>query len=48
MKIPQFIVTYRVLTVTITLLILLVCVLGDVGIGPLAPLLGPAAPKFSL
>jgi hypothetical protein len=48
MKVPQYITTYRILTVAITLLIIVLCALGDVGIGPLAPLLGHAGPKISI
>jgi hypothetical protein len=45
---PQFIVRYRLLTVGIALLIILLAVLGDFNIGPLAPLLGPAGPKINI
>ena len=45
---PRFIVKYRYLTVTIALLIIVLAVLGDLGIGPLAPLLGPAGPKINI
>jgi hypothetical protein len=45
---PQFIVRYRLLTVGIALLIILLALLGDFNIGPLAPLLGPAGPKINI
>jgi hypothetical protein len=48
MTTPQFITAYRVLTVVIALLIIVLVVLGAVGIGPLTPLLGPAAPKINI
>jgi hypothetical protein len=45
---PRFIVRYRYITVTIAVLIIVLAVLGDLGIGPLAPLLGPAGPKINI
>lgn len=48
MRVPQHITAYRILTVAITLLVIVLCVLGDLGIGPLAPLLGPLGPKISI
>jgi hypothetical protein len=48
MKTPRFIIRYRIITVTIALFIIVLVVLGDVGIGPLNPVLGPAAPKIGI
>lgn len=48
MRTPQFIVTYRLVTVVITAAILLVVALGTVGVGPLAGVIGPSAPKIGI
>jgi len=48
MSTPSFIVKYRAVTVAIAVLIILLAVLGDLGVGPLAPLLGPAGPKINI
>jgi len=48
MRTPQFIVTYRLVTVVITASILIIVALGTVGIGPLAGVIGPSAPKIGI
>jgi hypothetical protein len=48
MKIPPYITAYRIVTVAITVTILVLCALGDLGLGPLAALLGPAGPKINI
>jgi hypothetical protein len=47
-KTPEFIVRYRIITVAIALLIIVLVALGAVGIGPFSVLLGPAAPKINI
>jgi hypothetical protein len=48
MTTPQFILTYRLVTVVITLAVLLLVALGTVGIGPLAGVVGPSGPKIGI
>jgi hypothetical protein len=47
-KTPQFIIRNRIITVAIALLIIVLVALGDVGIGPLSAVFGPAAPKIGI
>jgi hypothetical protein len=48
MTTPQFILTWRLATVVITIVVVLLIALGSFGIGPLAGLLGPSAPHISI
>jgi type IV secretory pathway TrbL component len=48
MTTPQFILVYRLVTVAVTLAVLLLFALGNFGIGPLAGLIGPSAPKIGI
>jgi hypothetical protein len=48
MRTPQFILTWRLVTVAITVVVVLLVVLGSMGIGPLAGLLGPSGPKIGI
>jgi hypothetical protein len=48
MRTPQFILTYRLVTVVIAVIIILLFALGTAGIGPLAGLIGPSAPKIGI
>jgi hypothetical protein len=48
MTTPQFILTYRLVTVVITGAVILLVVLGTVGIGPLAGVIGPTGLKIGI
>lgn len=48
MRTPRFILTYRLVTVMIAAIIILLVALGTAGIGPLAGLVGPSAPKIGI
>jgi hypothetical protein len=48
MQTPQFIHAYRVATVVIAVAVILLVALGTVGIGPLAGVVGPSAPKIGI
>jgi hypothetical protein len=48
MTTPQFILAYRLATVIITAAVILLVALGTVGIGPLAGVVGPSAPKIGI
>ena len=48
MATPQFILTCRLVTALITLAVILLIVLGTVGIGPLAGVIGPSGPKVGI
>jgi hypothetical protein len=46
MRTPPFVVSFRLLTVVISLTIIALVALGTVGLGPLAGVLGPSGPKI--
>lgn len=48
MTTPQFILAFRLVTVVITVAVILLFVLGTVGIGPLAGVIGPSGPKIGI
>ena len=48
MRTPRFILTYRLVAVIIAAIIILLVALGTAGIGPLAGLVGPSAPKIGI
>jgi hypothetical protein len=48
MTTPQFIRAWRLATALIAIVVILLVVLGTVGVGPLAGLLGPSAPKIGI
>ncbi len=48
MTTPQFIFTWRLATVAITLVVILLAVVGLFGIGPLAGLFGSSAPHIGV
>jgi hypothetical protein len=48
MRTPQFILTYRLVTVVIAVIIILLFALGTAGVWPLADLVGPSAPKIGI
>jgi|HubBroStandDraft_1064217.scaffolds.fasta_scaffold4445812_1 hypothetical protein len=48
MTTPQFILTYRLLTVVITIVVIVLIALGTAGIGPLAHLIGPSTPRIGI
>jgi hypothetical protein len=45
---PQFILAWRLATVAITIVVVLLVILGSFGIGPFAGLLGPSAPHIGV